>query len=48
MIAFLSKSFDQWKNRDKSKLSSPELRSMPKLETAAQVGELAEIIKRIA
>jgi glycosyltransferase involved in cell wall biosynthesis len=48
IIDFLSKSLDQWKKRDNSKSSPPVLRPMPKLETAAQVGRLATIIKRIA
>jgi len=47
IIDFLDKNFDRWKNRDNSKPPTPVLRSMPKLETATQVGKLAELIRGI-
>jgi glycosyltransferase involved in cell wall biosynthesis len=47
IVGFLSKSFDEWKNRNKSDRKAFSLRSMPKLETAAQVNKLAEILRRI-
>ncbi len=47
IIDFLSKSFDEWKNRNNSDRTALSLRSMPKLETAAQVNKLAEILRRI-
>ncbi len=48
IINFLSKNFDEWKNRNESDRTALSLRSMPKLETAAQVNKLAEILRRIA